>query len=90
MDLEIIILSKVSHTKKNKCHITSLMWASLVVSSKEFACHAGDVRDTSLIPGLGRSSAGGHGNPLQYSCLENPTDRGTWPTTVHRVTKNKT
>ena len=37
--------------------------------------NAGDIRDVGLIPGLGRSSGGGHGNPLQYSCLENPMDR---------------
>ena len=43
--------------------------------------------DVSLIPGLGRSSEGGHGNPLQYSCLENPMNRGTWWATVHRVAK---
>ena len=49
---------------------------------------AGDVRDTSSIPGSGRSLAGGHGNPLQYSCLENPMDRGAWRATVHRVTKS--
>ena len=42
---------------------------------KESACNAGD---QGLIPGLGRSSGGGHGNPLQYSCLENPMDRGAW------------
>ena len=42
---------------------------------KESACSVGDV---GLIPGLGRSPGGGHGNPLQYSCLENPTDRGSW------------
>ena len=41
--------------------------------------------DVSLIPGLGRSPGGGHGNPLQYSCLENPTDRGAWRATVHEV-----
>ena len=41
-----------------------------------------------LIPGLGRSPGKGHGNLLQYSCLENPMDRGAWPTTVHRVTKS--
>ena len=51
---------------------------------------AGDIRDTDLIPGLGRSSEGGHGNTLQYSCLENPMDRGTWWATVHRVTKSRT
>ena len=52
---------------------------------------AGDVRDTGLIPGSGRSPGGGHGNSLQYSCLENPMDRGVWQATVYRVTEsNKT
>ena len=46
---------------------------------------AGEVRDVGLTPGLGRSPGGGHGNPLQYSCLQNPMDRGAWHTTVHRV-----
>ena len=50
--------------------------------------NAGDVRDTGLIPGLGRSSGGGHGNPLQYSCLKNPMDRGAWLATVHQVAKS--
>ena len=48
--------------------------------------HAGDIRDAGLIPGLGRSPGEGYVNPLQYSCLENPMDRGTWQVTVHRVT----
>ena len=43
---------------------------------KETACNAGDERDMELIPGWGRCPGGGHGNPLQYSCLENPMDRG--------------
>ena len=46
---------------------------------------AADIRDPSSIPGSGRSPAGGHGNPLQYSCLENPMDRGAWQAEVHRV-----
>ena len=50
----------------------------------------GDVRDEDSIPGLEKSPRGGHGNPLQYSCLENPMDRGTWQATVHRVTKSQT
>ena len=49
--------------------------------------NAGDVRDVGSIPGLGRSLGGGHGNPLQYSCLENPMGRGTWQAPVHGVTK---
>ena len=51
---------------------------------------AGDVRDVDSIPGLGRSLGRGTGSPLQYSCLQNPMDRGAWQTTVHRVSKNWT
>ena len=51
---------------------------------------AGDTRDTGSIPRSGRSPGGGHSNPLHYSCLENPMDRGAWRATVHRVTKNQT
>jgi len=52
--------------------------------------NAGDKRDTGSIPESGRSPGGGHGNPLQHSCLENPMDRGAWWATVHRVAKNHT
>ena len=48
---------------------------------------AGDARDAGLIPGSGRSPGGGHGNPLQYSCLENPMDRGPWWATVYAVSE---
>ena len=51
---------------------------------------AGDIRDVGLIPGFGRSPGGEHGNPLQYSCLENPMDRGAWWAIVHRVAKSLT
>ena len=54
---------------------------------KESACNAGDL---GLIPGSGRSPGGGHGNPLQYSCLENPMDRGAWLATVHGVAESRT
>ena len=50
------------------------------------ACDAGD---KDLIPGSGRSPGEGDGNPLQYSCLENPMDRGAWQATIHGVTKNQ-
>ena len=50
--------------------------------------NAGDIRDVGKIPGSGRLPGGGHGDPLQYSCLENPVDRGIWQATVHRVTQN--
>ena len=52
--------------------------------------NAGDVRDMGSIPGSERSPGGGHGNLLQYSCLENPMDRGPWRATVHRVAKSQT
>ena len=51
---------------------------------------AGDTRDLGSTPGSGRSPAGGNGNPLQYSYLENSMDRGAWRATVHRVTKSWT
>ena len=51
---------------------------------------AGDIRDLGSVPGSGRSPGRGHGNPLQYSCLENPMDRGAWQATVHGVTKSRT
>ena len=50
---------------------------------KHLPANAGDIRDTSFIPGLLRSSGGGHSNPFQYSCLENLMDRGAWRATVH-------
>ena len=59
-------------------------------SGKEPACQHRRHRDAGWIPGLGRSPAGGHGHPLQYSCLENPTDRGAWRATVHGITKSWT
>ena len=59
-------------------------------SGKEPVCNAGDIRDLGLIPRLGRSPGGGHGSPLQYSCLENPMDRGEWWDTVHKITKSQT
>ena len=59
-------------------------------SGKEPACQCRRQRDMGPIPGLGRSSEGGHGNPLQYSCLENPMDRGAWRATVYRVKENQT
>ena len=51
---------------------------------EEFACNAGD---QGLIPGSGRSPGEGNGYPFQYSCLEDPMERGTWPSTVHGVAK---
>ena len=57
---------------------------------KSLPANAGDARDAGSIPGSGGSPGGGHGNPLQYSCLENPTDRGAWRATVHGDAKRQT
>ena len=57
---------------------------------KNLLANAGDIRDTGLIPGSGRSPGGGIGNPLWYSCPENSMDRGAWLVTVHRVAKSWT
>ena len=69
------------------------LWGSQVaLVVKNSPANAGDVRDTGSIPifhGSGKSPGGGNGNPLQYSCLENPKDRGAWPT-VHVVAKSRT
>ena len=62
----------------------------VVLVVKNLPVNAGNIKDVGSIPGLGRFPGGGHGNPLQYSCLENPTDRGAWRTTVHGVAKSHT
>ena len=62
----------------------------MALAVKNLPASAGDVRDTGSIPGSGRSPGGRHSNPLQYSCLENPMDRGAWRVTVHRVAQSDT
>ena len=62
----------------------------VVLVVKNPPAKAGDIRDAGSIPGLGRSPGGGYGNPLQYPCLENPTDREAWRATVHGVTLSRT
>ena len=57
---------------------------------KNVPANAGDIRDVGSIPGLGRSPGEGHDNPLQYSCLANPMERGAWWATVHRVAQSQT
>ena len=57
---------------------------------KKLPANAGNVRGVDLISGSGRSPRGEHGNPLQYSCLDNPMDRGAWRAMVHRIVKSQT
>ena len=83
-----------SYYFKNDCYFMSLLpvagafQVALVV--KNLPANAGDVREISSILGLGRYPGGGHGNSLQYSCLENPLDRGARQATVHRAAKSQT
>ena len=68
----------------------SLSRTSLVVLVvKNPPANVGNIGVAGSIPGLGRSPGGGHSNPLQYSCLENPMDRGAWRAAVHGVAKNR-
>ena len=80
---------------KSKSHIlrlhTGLLRAShVVLVVKNSPANTGDTRDVGSIPGLGRSPGGGHGNSLQYPCLQNPMDRGSWWAAIHTVTKSQT
>ena len=70
------------------CGVHVASQVALVV--KNLPASAGDTRDTGSIPGSGRSPERGNGNPLQYSCLENPMDRGAWWATVHAVAESGT
>ena len=56
---------------------------------KNLPANAGDIKDMGSIPGLGKSPGGGNGNPLQYSCLQNPIDSGAWWATFNGVTKSR-
>ena len=64
--------------------------SQLALVEKSLRARGGDIGDTGSIPGLGSSPGGGNGNPLQYSPLENPMDRGAWQATVHGVEKSQT
>ena len=79
---EQITLCKSAH-----CRSPSIPGFLMAKKEKETACNVGD---PGSIPGLGKSPGEGHGNPLQYSCLENPMDRGAWWSTVRGVTKSWT
>ena len=69
---------------------TKPKWYSQVtLVEKNLPANAGEVRNVGSFPGSGRSPEGKHGNPLQYSCLENPMDRVAWWTTVHMVAKSQ-
>ena len=81
---------KILHAANKRAHMPQQGASQVALVVKNPPVRAGDVRDASSIPGSGRSLGEGHGNPLQYSSLENPMDRGAWWATVHRITKSQT
>ena len=83
--LRFMGLQRVRHDWATELNWSKVsLWASLVAQMVESACSAGD---PGSIPGLGRSPGEENGNPLQYSCLENPMERGVWQSTVYGVAK---
>ena len=81
----------MAYSVKNKVKCYPPLQATQVVPVvKNPPANAGDTRDVSWIPGLGRSPGVGNGIPLQYSCLDNSIDRGAWQATIHGVTKSQT
>ena len=67
-----------------------MKWNYSGSDGKEYVCMPANAGDLGLMPGSGRSPGEGSGSPLQYSCLENPMDRGVWQATVHEVLKSQT
>ena len=82
-----IVVCKYREFEWNTGNMGLLRWPLVV---KNLPANKGDVRDMGSIPGSGRSPGGGHGNPLQYSCLENPMDREAWQDTPHGVAQSWT
>ena len=87
----IILLTIGSIFCSRYLELIFLVWDSQVVLVVKtcLPANARDIRNLGLIPGSGRSPGGGHGNPVKYSCLENPMEREVWRATVHRVTKSQ-
>ena len=91
MPLEVTYEGEVitkMHSIFLKCKHKTEEASQLSLVAKNLPGNAGDIKDMGLIPGLGRSLGGGHGSPLQYSCLENVIDRGIWRATIYEVTKS--
>ena len=74
----------------NKLHVNIDLAFQVMLMVKNLPASAADIREAGSIPGLGRSLGGRHGNPLQYSCLKNPMDRGAWRDTIHGVEESQT
>ena len=76
--------------RRNVKGLAVLQASQVALEVKNSPANEGDIRDVGLTPGSGSSPRGGHGNPLQYSYMENPMDRGIFRSTVHRVAKSQT
>ena len=87
MSLLLNMLSRLVITFLPRSKRLLISWLQSPSASGKEPANTGDLRDVGLIPGLGRSPEGRHSFPVQYSCLENPMDRGAWWATVHGVTK---
>ena len=85
-----IFLPGEEEEKKIYLDLCILRDSQVMLVLKNPPVNAGDIRNIGLIPGSGRSPGEGRGNALQYSCLQNPMDRGAWRTTAHRVAKSWT
>ena len=83
-------IKKTRQQNGNSISLPTNNWAEVALVVKNPPAIAGDLRDAGSICGSGKSPGGGHGNPLQYSCLKNSMDRGAWRATVHRVTQSWT
>ena len=94
MDGRSLVQATVHGVAKSRAQLSNLTFflrASQVAQVvKNLPANTGDIRDTDSVPGLERSPGGGHGNPLQYSCLENPMDRGACQAIVHGLAKSWT
>ena len=88
--LQSLELQRSRHNLGHTQHMYTQIGASQVtLVVKNLSANVGDMREAGSIPGSGRCPGIGHDNPLQYSCLENPIDRGAWEATVHRVTQSQ-
>ena len=87
----IFALARINSGQKHELPPGKIRWGLLQwLSDTESACTVGTTGDVGSIARLGRSPGGGNSNPLQYSCLENPMDEGSWLAIVHRVAKSRT
>ena len=86
--IRLVIFAIWHFTESENSSLTIIFPGGTVV--KNLPASSGDIRDTGSIPESGRAPGGGHGNPLQHSCLENPMDRGDWQAMVQGVAKSRT